>query len=130
MSNLVDIADQPVITLWGEHVRARRVQGQRITFAVIELDPNADLPQHAHEAEQMGMVIVGGLRFELGGEVRELGPGGTWRVPSTRPHKATAGPDGATCIDVFTPVRADWDGLPTAPASAPRWPRAIRQDPS
>jgi len=124
MQNLVDIADQPVIALWGEHVRARRVQGERITFAVVELDPNAELPQHTHEAEQMGMVVVGGMRFELDGEVRELRPGGIWRIASLRPHRATAGPDGATLIDVFTPVRSDWDALPTSPASAPRWPRS------
>lgn len=123
MQNLNDIADQPVIALWGEHVRARRVQGERITFAVVELDPNADLPEHTHESEQMGMVVTGGMRFVIDGEVRELGPGGTWRIPSMRPHKATAGPDGATVVDVFTPVRSDWDALPTSPASAPRWPR-------
>ena len=122
MESLVDIADQVVIGLWGEHVRARRVQGERITFALVELDPNADLPQHTHEAEQMGMVIVGGMRFEVDGVVRELGPGGAWQIPSMRPHKATAGPDGATVIDVFTPVRSDWDALPTSPASPPRWP--------
>jgi quercetin dioxygenase-like cupin family protein len=68
----------------------------------------------------MGMVIVGGMRFEIDGEVRDLGPGGTWRVPSMRPHKATAGPDGATVIDVFAPVRSDWDALPTAAPSPTR----------
>jgi quercetin dioxygenase-like cupin family protein len=121
MSNFADIADQPVIAVWGEHVRARRVQGERITFAVVELGPDADLPSHTHEAEQMGMVIVGAMRFEIDGEVRDLGPGGTWRIPSMRPHKATAGPDGATVIDVFTPVRADWDALPVSGASPTRW---------
>jgi len=120
MSNLEHIADQPVISVWGEHVRARRVQGERITFALVELDPDADLPSHTHEAEQMGMVIVGAMRFEIDGEIRDLGPGGTWRIPSMRPHKATAGPEGATVIDVFTPVRADWDVLPVAPPSPTR----------
>lgn len=123
MTNLADITDQPVILVWGEHVRARRVQGERITFAVVELDPDADLPSHTHEAEQMGMVIVGAMRFEIDGETRNLGPGGTWRIPSMRPHKATAGPDGATVIDVFTPLRTDWDELPTRDSSAPRWLR-------
>ena len=120
MSNLEHIADQPVISVWGEHVRARRVQGERITFALVELDPDADLPSHTHEAEQMGMVIVGAMRFEIDGEIRDLGAGGTWRIPSMRPHKATAGPEGATVIDVFTPVRADWDVLPVAPPSPTR----------
>ncbi len=122
MSDLVDIADQPVIALWGEAVRARRIQGERITLAVVELDPGAELPEHSHQAEQLGIVIRGRLRFEIDGERRDLGPGGTWRITSMRPHRATAGPDGASVIDVFTPVRDDWDVLPAVETHAPGWP--------
>ncbi len=126
MSNLVQIADQPVIEVWGAAVRGRRIQGERITLAVVELDPNATLPEHTHEAEQLGMVIRGGLRFNVDGEERDLGPGDTWRVATMRPHRATAGPDGATVIDVFTPVRADWDRLPVRGAEPPAWPPSTR----
>ncbi len=126
MSDLVDISDRPVLALWGEAVRARRIQGERITLAVVELDPNAELPEHTHPAEQLGVVIRGSLRFEIDGRERELGPGGTWRITSMRPHRATAGPEGASVVDVFTPVRGDWDALPAAAAEAPRWPESYR----
>ena len=122
MSNLIDIKDAPLLEDWGEAVRARRVQGERITLAVVELAPNASVPEHRHAAEQMGMVITGEVRFILDGETRVLGPGGTWRILSDRPHQVTAGPDGAVVIDVFTPVRADWDELPVIEGTAPRWP--------
>jgi quercetin dioxygenase-like cupin family protein len=121
MSDLIDIDDQPVIALWGDAVCARRVQGERITFALVELDPDAVLPEHTHEAEQMGMVIRGSLRFRVDDETREVGPGGTWRIVSGHPHQATAGPAGALVIDVFTPVRSDWDALPASPAARIRW---------
>jgi quercetin dioxygenase-like cupin family protein len=123
VSNLADIDDQPLIDVWGEAVRARRIQGERITLAVVELAPDAIVPGHQHEAEQLGMVIEGSVTFTVGHERRELGPGGTWRIPSNVPHQVTTGPDGATVIDLFSPPRADWDALPAGPARpAIRWP--------
>lgn len=126
MSDLIDIADAPLLQVWGEAVRARRIQGERITMAVVELGPNAVVPEHHHEAEQLGMVIMGQVHFAIDAETRVLGPGGTWRILSDRPHQVTAGPDGAVVLDVFTPVRADWDSLSVIEGTAPHWPPASR----
>jgi len=52
---------------------------------------------------------------------RTFGPGGTWRIPSNVPHEVRVGPEGAIAIDVFSPIRDDWD----FPMLAPRptvWP--------
>jgi len=122
MSNLVDITDTPLLAVWGETVAARRIVGERITMAVVELTPNAVVPEHRHEAEQLGMVIRGEVDFTLDGETRHLGPGGTWRILSTLPHNVTAGPAGAILVDIFSPVRSDWDDLPIIEGAAPRWP--------
>jgi len=123
VSNLVDIESVPVIDVWGEAVRARRIQGDRITLAVVELAPDSVVPGHQHEAEQLGMVIEGSVLFTIGDERRELGPGWTWRIPSKVPHQVTAGPNGATVIDLFAPPRDDWDALPSSPARpAASWP--------
>ena len=122
MSNLVDMMDSPLLQVWGETVRARRVQGEHITLAVVELDPNAVVPEHHHVAEQMGIVLAGEMIFTIDGETRTLGPGGTWRILSDIPHGVTAGPNGAVVIDVFTPVRSDWDALPVIEDASPKWP--------
>lgn len=122
MSNLVDMMDSPLLQVWGETVRARRVQGEHITLAIVELDPNAVVPEHHHVAEQMGIVLAGEMIFTIDGETRTLGPGGTWRILSDIPHGVTAGPNGAVVIDVFTPVRSDWDVLPAIEDTSPRWP--------
>lgn len=125
MSNLVDLADRPLLDIWGEAVRARRVQGERITLAIVELAPNAVVPEHRNAAEQLGMVIRGQMRFTVDGETRDLGPGGTWRILGDRPHDVVAGPEGAVVIDVFSPIRSDWDEKPVVdPSPAPRWPDA------
>jgi quercetin dioxygenase-like cupin family protein len=124
MSNLTDIATVSVLDVWGDAVRARRIEGERITFALIELAPDSVVPGHRHENEQLGMVITGTVTFTIGEETRELGPGGTWRIPSQVPHQVVTGPAGAVVIDIFSPIRADWDGLVSHPPSAPVWPAA------
>ncbi|HYK94243.1 MAG TPA: cupin domain-containing protein [Candidatus Dormibacteraeota bacterium] len=126
MSSFQDLADLPLLEIWGgDAVRARRIQGDRITFAVVELAPNAAVPEHRHANEQLGMVIRGQMHFTVDGETRDLGPGGTWRILGDRPHDVVAGPEGAVVIDVFSPVRSDWDEkVVVEPSPAPRWPEA------
>ena len=120
-SNLVDLADLPAIQVW-DGIRARRVQGEQLTLAVVELDPGAVVPEHVHDSEQNGVVITGEMRFRIADEERLLGPGGTWRIVGGVPHSAHAGPDGAVVIDTFAPIRSDWDALPVTEAEEPRWP--------
>jgi quercetin dioxygenase-like cupin family protein len=73
MSNLEDLADRPLLEIWGDAVRARRVQGDRITLAFVELAPNAVVPEHRHAAEQLGLDIRGQMHFTVDGETRDLG---------------------------------------------------------
>jgi quercetin dioxygenase-like cupin family protein len=122
VSNLIDVATLPVIDVWGEAVRARKIEGERITLAIVELAPDSIVPGHHHENEQLGVVVTGSLRFTVGDETRELGPGGTWRISSHTPHQVSTGPDGAVVIDIFAPARTDWDELPSQAPMAPIWP--------
>ena len=121
MENLRDLSELEPIGVW-DGIRARRVEGDQVTLAIVELDPNAEVPEHTHPSEQNGMVIRGQMRFRVGDEERLLGPGGTWRILGGVTHTATAGPDGAVVIDVFSPIRVDWDAFPILPLQVPRWP--------
>jgi quercetin dioxygenase-like cupin family protein len=126
MPNLVDIGDVPALDVWGDTVTARVIAGANASLALVELAPDAIVPEHRHEHEQLGMCITGSITFTVDGETRTLGPGGTWRIPSNRPHDAVAGPEGAVVVDIFSPVRADWDALPRSAPAGPRWPPAAR----
>jgi quercetin dioxygenase-like cupin family protein len=126
MTNLADLADLPALQIWDDVV-ARRVQGERLTLAIVELAPNATVPEHRHPNEQCGLVIEGEIRFRIADEERVLGPGGTWRIVGDTPHEVAAGAEGAVVIDVFAPAREDWAdrrvlGTPDEPA-IPLWPR-------
>lgn len=103
-------------------ITARAVNGDRLTMAVIDLEPNAISPEHHHDNEQLGFVIKGTIEFRIGSEKRILHAGDTYLIPSHVPHEAIAGPEGATVTDVFAPVRADWEQMKRAEPSPGRWP--------
>ncbi len=103
-------------------VLARSVHGERLTLAIVELEPGAVVAEHSHDNEQLGLVLRGSMQFRAGGEERALEPGGTWSIPPNVLHSATAGPDGATVIDVFAPGRDDWNGLEHQEPRPGRWP--------
>ena len=86
----------------------RALTGAEATLAQIELDPNVDVPEHAHVNEQIGILTGGSLTFRIGDESRDLLPGGAWIIPAHVPHSVTAGPEGAALIEVFVPARDDW----------------------
>jgi quercetin dioxygenase-like cupin family protein len=105
-----------------EGITARVVEGDRMTMAVVDLDPGAVLPEHHHENEQLGFVIKGIITMRIGTEKLELHAGDTYTIPSNVPHDATAGPEGCTVTDVFAPVRSDWAKLERSDPTPGRWP--------
>jgi len=107
--------------IW-ERVSVRAIHGERITLGVVELDPNAYVPEHRHENEQLGIVLSGLMTFRVGDETRDLRAGETWNIPANVPHEATAGPEGAVVLDVFAPTRADWSQFEPQAPREPRWP--------
>jgi len=60
--------------------------------------------------------------MQIAGGKRELKAGDTYTIPSNVPHEATAGPQGATVVDVFAPLRADWEKLDRLDPFPPDWP--------
>ena len=90
MNRFDELAAMGPQDIW-DGVAVRAVHGERITLGVVELEPNSIVPEHNHENEQLGMVLSGSLRFRIGDESRELGPGGTWCIPANTPHEVVAG---------------------------------------
>jgi quercetin dioxygenase-like cupin family protein len=91
----------PGIRLWAPH-------GQNLMLSYVELDEGAVVPVHHHPHEQAGMVVSGQLRFTIGDETRECGPGDMYLIPSNVPHTVMAVGGPAVALDVFTPIREDY----------------------
>lgn len=122
MDPLRDLDELELQQIWGG-VAARSVHGERLTLALVELDPNSVVPEHSHDHEQLGIVLRGNVTFRVGDEARELRAGGTWRIPSNVPHEVHTGPEGAVVVDVFAPARDDWRDRERL-ERAPWWPAA------
>jgi quercetin dioxygenase-like cupin family protein len=98
------------------------VQGQRVTLGVVELDAGAVIPEHAHENEQVGLLLSGSMRLRVGDDERDARPGTTWAIPPNVPHAVEVGPAGCVVVEVFVPGRDDWRAIQPDEPRAPRWP--------
>jgi quercetin dioxygenase-like cupin family protein len=101
---------------------ARAVHGERLTMAIVDLEADLEVPEHHHDNEQVGFVLKGHVTMVIGGASRKLGIGDTYAIPSNVAHSASTGPDGATVVDVFAPVRADWEQVPRLDPRPGAWP--------
>jgi len=101
---------------------ARAIHGERLTVAVVDLEPDLQVPEHHHDNEQLGFVLKGHVTMVIAGASQRLGVGDTYVIPSNVPHSASTGPDGATVVDVFAPVRADWEQAARLDPSPGAWP--------
>jgi quercetin dioxygenase-like cupin family protein len=107
--------------IW-DGVVVRAVHSEHVTFGVVELDADVELPEHSHVNEQLGVLVSGSLTLRVGEESRTLTPGELWRIPANLAHSGRAGPGGAVAIEAFGPAREDWQRLEPLPPRPPRWP--------
>jgi unsaturated pyranuronate lyase len=89
-------------------VTGRPLFGAGAMINLIEFEPGAQVPLHSHPHEQLGIVLRGMQALVVDGVARELGPMEGYVLPGGVEHSAYCGPEGATVLDVFQPVRDDY----------------------
>ena len=89
-------------------VTGRPLFGAGAMVNLIEFEPGAVVPLHSHPHEQLGLVLRGTQVLVVGGQEHPVGPMGCYVLPGGVEHAAHCGPEGATVIDVFQPVREDY----------------------
>ena len=97
-------------------VTGRPLFGEGAMLNLIEFESGASVPLHSHEHEQLGLVLRGTQVLVVDGVEHALGPMQGYVLPGGVAHSAHCGPEGATVLDVFRPVREDyrerWQALP------------------
>ena len=83
------------------------ITGEKAMVAQVFLAKGAVVPEHKHESEQITYILEGALLFEIDGKEILVGKGQVLRIPSWKPHKATALED-TLDLDIFSPIREDW----------------------
>ena len=81
--------------------------GDDIMVVQFRIGRGAEVPAHTHPHEQVGYVVSGRMKFRIGDEVRELGPGDGYSVPGGVTHGAEGVTD-CIAVDSFHPVREDY----------------------
>lgn len=89
-------------------IQMKTFWGEKVMLAVVDLHAEAILPLHSHPHEQAGMVIEGELEFNIDGEVRLLHPGDIYIIPGGAPHLVKVGNTDAKVLDIFSPVREEY----------------------
>ena len=89
-------------------VTGRPLFGEGAMINLIEFEPNAEVPLHSHPHEQLGFVLRGVQILIVDGSEHPLGPMECYVLPGGVEHAARCGPQGATVVDVFQPVREDY----------------------
>lgn len=87
---------------------ARTFWGENMLAAVIDLDPNTELPSHSHPHEQLGMVLEGEIEFIVAGEVNILKPYDIYIIPGGVYHAAKTFSQPVKVLDVFSPLREEY----------------------
>jgi len=88
--------------------RAELRSASEMLLAIVDLAANTVLPLHSHPQEQAGTVVSGNLELTIDGETRWLKPGDTYIIPSGVEHGGRTGDTPARVLDVFSPVREDY----------------------
>ena len=89
-------------------VTGRPLFGEGAMLNLIEFEPGSTVPLHSHEHEQLGIVLRGAQMLIVAGEEHAMGPMQGYVLPGGVEHSAYCGPEGATVLDVFQPVREDY----------------------
>jgi quercetin dioxygenase-like cupin family protein len=96
--------DLPTLGLL-EGLVVRPLVGRDVLVSFARYEPRCEVPMHAHEEEQVLIVVDGELELEMEGEKRLLRPGDAAHMPAYVPHATRTLDAPAYQIDVFTPPR-------------------------
>lgn len=89
-------------------VQIQTCAAERMMLSVVDLAPGSVVEEHAHEHEQVGMVLQGRAVFHIGGEEKTLRAGDLYRIPGHVRHRVVALDEPVRALDIFYPVREDY----------------------
>ena len=90
-------------------VEQKAFSGSGATVALHRLMPAHEPKPHSHPHEQIAYIISGRMRFHIGQETHDIGPGGLLVIPSNVTHWGEVlGDEPVLNLDVFTPKRPEY----------------------
>jgi len=97
--------DEVAPVTFTEGLTFRPVLGDGVLVNHVYFDPHTEAPTHAHEEEQIVVVLDGEFDFWIGDETRTLRKGDMVVIPAWVPHGARTNDSSCLEIDIFCPPR-------------------------
>jgi quercetin dioxygenase-like cupin family protein len=88
-----------------EGIHTRIFFGEQVMVSLVEFAPHAKGTLHHHPEEQWGFLLKGSLQRVQGDETVDMKEGDFWLTPAHVPHTILEGEQGATVLDIFSPIR-------------------------
>ena len=100
-------------TIEGEEVRPgvsrKGFRGDQFMMVMNTLEPGMEINPHSHPFEQAVYIVQGKVRFHVGDEVFEGGPGSVKRItPNIEHYDEHFGDEPVLNLDIFAPLREDY----------------------
>ena len=87
-------------------------RGENVLLVMNWLEPGMDVNPHSHPFEQIAYIVQGRMRFTIGDDVLDAGPGSVVRIPPDVVHCGEPiGDEIVLNLDVFSPIREDYRHL-------------------
>lgn len=102
----VDFKDAPIEDLGGGITRRVLAYSDTLMVTYWELDASAKIQPHAHEHEQISVVLEGSEEFIIDGVSHVMHAGDTCIIPPNVPHQVKV-LEAVKAYDIFTPCRKD-----------------------
>lgn len=89
-------------------VPIRTFAGEKVQLSLVEMPVGGVVDWHSHANEQVGMMVSGRARFQIGEEESVLGPGDFYFIPGGVRHRVEPVDGPARALDVFYPIRDEY----------------------
>jgi quercetin dioxygenase-like cupin family protein len=76
----------------------------KVMMNLVEIAPEAVVPNHSHFNEQAGIVMQGVCEFTIGGETRTMRSGDVYVIPGGVEHSVVRSDGLALGLDIFNPI--------------------------
>ena len=103
---IVHYQDVPVIEGF-PGAKSHLVSAERLSVLFVTMEPNAQVPIHHHEAEQIMIVVDGACDQIADGKLYHLEKGDVFIAPSNSEHGLYVSEKGCQTIEAFSPPRQD-----------------------
>src|SRR5262249_34055005 len=90
------------------NIPIKTLAGEQVQLSLVDLPADGVVEWHSHPNEQMGYVVSGRAKFQIGDQDKILHVGDMYRIPGGVRHRVTMLGGPARVLDVFFPVREEY----------------------